>query len=545
MTIRRQGMPDALGLMEEATHVLAKLRSGAWAAYFAGSIPFYLGFLFFWADMSRGASAFRYSSVASLGMACLYIWMKCWHAVFGSLIRAELSGRPSPPPTARRIWGLIMGQTLIQPWAAPAIVLTFAILPWLGPAVFGFFVTACIRGYDEATDIGELRAHAKSLGGLWPGQGAVLIAWWFLLFFVIILATGTNLIVIAILAKMFTGAENLLSFAGVAALNSTFLSIAVVLALFCVDPVLKALYVLRAYYGESVETGEDIRRQIRAYKAASLLGLFLIVAPACLALDPGPQKTINAEELDQSIEQVMQRPHFSWKMAKVKTAKEEVKNRGPISRFLIWVAGGIKKGVRTVASWIRKFAVWLEKIMNRWTPQRSPPNSEGNMFTTQTLLFIALSITACLLALLLWRNWKKRKSPVATADAFIEPNQPDLEDESTTAAELPSEGWLRMARDMMAKGNRRLALRALYFASLATLAQSNLLSLSDAKTEHEYVTELSRRAHQNFELHKIFRSKVELFEMAWYGMHPVSEALFNRFKNLHQQIASHVQVRQG
>jgi len=439
-----------------------------------------------------------------------------------------------------------MGQTLIQPWGSLAIILTFSLLPWLGPAVVGFFITACIRGYDEATDIGELRASARSLGRLWPGQGAVLIAWWFILFLVIILAVATNMIVIAMLAKMFTGAENLLTFAGLKALNTTFLSISVVLAMFCVDPVLKALYVLRAYYGESVRTGEDIRRQIRVFRAGGILGLFLLAAPACLAMESGSNLSIDVQELDQSIEQVMQRPHFSWKMAKVKAPKEE-SERGPVGRFLFWVAGGIKKGVRTVAGWVRKFANWLENILKRWNPLREPKdfNREGNMFATQTLLFLALSITACLLALLLWRNWKRKKSPVATAEAILEPNQPDLEDESTTAAELPSDGWLRLARDMMTRGNRRLALRALYFASLATLAQSGLLSLSDAKTEHEYVAELSRRAHQNFELHKIFINKVELFEKAWYGMQPVSEALFNRFSKLHQQIASHVQVRQG
>jgi len=52
-TQRRQQGRGGLDLMEEATHVLRAAPAGTLAIYYLGAIPFVLGLLFFWADMSR------------------------------------------------------------------------------------------------------------------------------------------------------------------------------------------------------------------------------------------------------------------------------------------------------------------------------------------------------------------------------------------------------------------------------------------------------------------------------------------------------------
>ena len=86
---RRAGRP-ALELIEAAVHLLRTAPAGALLSYYVGSVPCMLGLLYFWADMSRGAFARERLIEASLSAAALYLWMKCWHTVFASKLRAHL-----------------------------------------------------------------------------------------------------------------------------------------------------------------------------------------------------------------------------------------------------------------------------------------------------------------------------------------------------------------------------------------------------------------------------------------------------------------------
>ncbi|MBI5063199.1 MAG: hypothetical protein HZB87_06985 [Desulfatitalea sp.] len=73
-------VPDALGLVERAVHLLRK-EGGALADYYIGTLPFILALLFFWSDMSRNPYAELYCAPAAGGLALLFVWMKLWHAV--------------------------------------------------------------------------------------------------------------------------------------------------------------------------------------------------------------------------------------------------------------------------------------------------------------------------------------------------------------------------------------------------------------------------------------------------------------------------------
>src|SRR5690242_5856870 len=70
---------SSIDLLEEALHLLRN-HPGALAWYFAGSVPFVLGLLFFWADMSRSAYAASRCAPASLLLALGYVWMKSCQA---------------------------------------------------------------------------------------------------------------------------------------------------------------------------------------------------------------------------------------------------------------------------------------------------------------------------------------------------------------------------------------------------------------------------------------------------------------------------------
>src|SRR4030095_16556767 len=69
-------------LMEEAFHLLRSARPATLVTYYIGTIPFVLGALYFWSDMSQSAFARERLGTASLGMAALYFWAKFWQSIF-------------------------------------------------------------------------------------------------------------------------------------------------------------------------------------------------------------------------------------------------------------------------------------------------------------------------------------------------------------------------------------------------------------------------------------------------------------------------------
>ena len=111
-----------------------------------------------------------------------------------------------------------------------------------------------------------------------------------------------------------------------------------------------------------------------------------------------------------------------------------------------------------------------------------------------------------------------RATPVSPVAAPI-----DLADESLTADQMPESSWLRLAEEMLAKGDCRLALRALYLAGLNYLSDRELISIQRWKSGRDYRRELERRARALPEtnLNPTFARNVFLFERGWYGRETV------------------------
>jgi hypothetical protein len=114
--------------------------------------------------------------------------------------------------------------------------------------------------------------------------------------------------------------------------------------------------------------------------------------------------------------------------------------------------------------------------------------------------------------------------------AEILPALPDLTDENVTASQLPEDEWLRLARELAAKGDWRLALRALYLATLAHLASRDLVSIARFKSNRDYQLEVARRARAKPELRQAFEENVAMFDCAWYGLYAVSSEGFRQFQ---------------
>ena len=113
---------------------------------------------------------------------------------------------------------------------------------------------------------------------------------------------------------------------------------------------------------------------------------------------------------------------------------------------------------------------------------------------------------------------------------------PDLNDENIAADQLPEEGWLKMAREMIAQGNLRLALRAFYLAGLANLAARQMIAIASFKSNREYETELRRRARALPVVQNAFSQNVAAFDRAWYGLHEVTQEALQQFQTNLEQI---------
>ena len=105
---------SAIRMIEEAVHILRAAPGALLSAYYIGSVPFVLGLLYFWADMSRSAKAYEYSAVAALGLSFLFVWMKFWQTVFMFQIRAQFFNEIPPPWSLQRIGSIAATQSLIQ-----------------------------------------------------------------------------------------------------------------------------------------------------------------------------------------------------------------------------------------------------------------------------------------------------------------------------------------------------------------------------------------------------------------------------------------------
>jgi hypothetical protein len=107
----------------------------------------------------------------------------------------------------------------------------------------------------------------------------------------------------------------------------------------------------------------------------------------------------------------------------------------------------------------------------------------------------------------------------------------DLTDAGLEADQQPLDQWLQLARDLMARQELRLALRALYLAGLAYLAERSLISIQRGKSNQDYARELRRKSRATPELVDVFVQNMGVFERTWYGQYHVDRGILEQFEN--------------
>jgi hypothetical protein len=535
---------NALDLIEEATHLLRVAPAGAWFSYYLGSLPFALGFLYFWSDMSRSAFAAQRLSGAALGMALLFVWMKLWQSIFAQRLLRQLVGEPALRSSLGRLGRTALAQAIVQPSGSFLLPVAFVLTVPFG-WFYAFYQNVTVLGGGENRSMRELVRKAWRLALLWPGQNHHLLLFTSLFGFFVFLNLVSALVAGPYLLDRFLGVQTVFTKSSWAILNTTFFAAVGALTYLCLDPLLKACYVLRCFYGESLQTGTDLKAELAAFasaprKAAAALAivatLMLRAAPNVQAApargnpqsaNGNPPSAVSPSALDGAIEEVINQREYLWRLPREKGPSNNGE-KGILAGLLQGIVESLESAAKAVVRWITRVVQWFRQLT--W-PRLSGRGTPGDW--TSPIYALIVLLTATLLGVLawtLWRMWRRERSEAAQViGAQPMAGPPNLADEHVAADQLPEDGWILLGRELIERGELRLALRAFYLASLAHLAERGLIALARFKTNCDYERELERRAHALPEVLGPFRQNVLEFDRVWYGFHDVSRETLDQF----------------
>ena len=271
---------------------------------------------------------------------------------------------------------------------------------------------------------------------------------------------------------------------------------------------------------------------VKTWVLALALGGSLLARGADLAPPVSPnaqpsvsQPQISPPELDRAIKEVISHRKYAWRMPRGTIVEDET-NKGPIAKFFTEVGKTIRKWVRATGDWIEGL---IEKLFRRKRIPTGQKSGLGWITSVQGLIFLLTAAVVCALAILLYRVWRKHQKETTVATAEPVAPTPDIADENVDAAQLPEDGWIRLGRELLGRGELRLALRAFYLASLAHLAARNLIAIARFKSNREYERELGRRGHALPELLSVFAENVSMFDRIWYGLHAIDQKIVDQF----------------
>ncbi len=286
--------------------------------------------------------------------------------------------------------------------------------------------------------------------------------------------------------------------------------------------------------------------------ACPLLFLVLLLLPSafCLlpssfaatpAMAPAPaparEAGVSPDAMNRSVRDVLNRREFTWRNPRP-LAAPEAKDQQPsaFGRFLRSVGEKIGKWFETLRRWFHR---------DEKPPASEPAADRGGPtfggIGLQPLLYGLLALCAVAVVILLVRGWQARRAArdlAGNAAPAASVALPDLTDEAVLADQLPEDEWLSLARRLLERGERRLALRAFYLSALSNLGGRGLLGIARHKSNRDYQGELRRRARDRAGLQETFGRLVARFERVWYGSHPADDTLLTDFQNDRAQIAA-------
>ncbi len=538
-----------LTLVEEATHLLRKAPLSAWLNYYVGSIPFILYLFFFWSDMSRSPFAAGRLLGSSFILALLYGWMKIWQALFCDQLMAIVEGRGKSDPLSIRAWvRLIASQLCIH--ASMILVLPLALIAMLPFGwAYAFYHSVTVLSLEHFRRDGRtasLFSQALKQSHYQPLQNHSMLLMLLVSALLVYLNFFAGFGISVTLLKSFSGLDNAFTQNMFLLFSSTVQALLISLSYLTMNPMIKSIYVLRCFYGEARKSGADIEVRLRAIKESKLILVILFLAlgfsfsTKTIAQDASSTAAVvvvhpDANQLDQSIKKVMQSNEYQWRMPR--DMKTMVSDESWIGGIVRSVKDFIESSFRIIGDLLGDLIDWI--FGGKPTSEKSPEGTNSVWLAMlPKLLVVLLVLLAAGFIFLLYRNWRLAQQTQITVGAAAPP-EINLESENVLATQLPENEWLRLAREKMESGDLRLALRALFLATLANLGEKRLLQITRNKSNGDYVREIGWRAKDSAELNRGFTEQVRTFDRVWYGWHEVDRDMMENFQTQYERIVSY------
>ena len=528
--------------LEEVFAFAQRLPYSTWALYFCATFPFVIGLLYFWFDMANDAFAHERLSIGATILTFLFITMKTGHVIFARQVTQAITGHV--PETRPQTSAIVVNQTIIQATGLFALpVAMLLVVPFA--SVYAFYQNVSVLD-DGSRPIRELMREAWSHAKRDPMQNHLML--WLLCPYVVMLASAFLLVLIPImrvaspewidwflyvyafigivvmiplcpfgiivalnigaavvflpsLLKTLFGVDTLFSIAPSMAFSPSFLALVAGLTYLVLDPLIKTAYALRCFRASAHHSGQDIRSAL--FRIRRVVATMLAIAMFATALTSEPvlaqstesSSSVSSNQLDEAIDDTLQERKYAWRLPR---SRPEMKDTGVFASLgegLLDTGTWLLKQIRAVVKWIQDFFDGRE--LKSSTPSTINEQSMQGMVVGLTVVLI------CILGYIAIHVWRKTTviQVSATPVTLIEP---DLNDENTTADELPSNEWARLARELLEQGNIRLAMRAYFFAGLAQLSHRKLILLAAHKSNREYQRELKRIAHTEVDLFTTF-----------------------------------------
>ncbi len=528
----KDGQP-ALELIEEGFYWLRRVPSTLWLVYLSLTLPLLLGGLLFWAEMSTSPDAKRNLALHACLLTALLLLAKLGQTLLCDTLHSLMVGVPRAPWGLGRILRTVWIHLALQPLGL--LLIPFGLLT-VFPAgwIIAWFQAATVFAHAPDATPGSVARLSFRQARIWPTQNHVVLT----LLSSFGLFVFINLLLLCVFApqgmKMFLGVETIFSRSPWSVLNSTVLAALMAFATLAMDPLFKAIYVLRCFQGQSVRSGEDLLAGLQHLRAGRVPTLLLAAYLALGAqgvtgaetVAPSRVDRLTPSQFDAAIDHTLAKRDYRWRLPQDEALRKvDGKDRGWAN---FWEAVG--KRLKAMVEWGRDIAQKMSDILQKLFGSRTSASPQkGNFFfdwgsplaVLSKLLLVGLVLGVVALAI---RLWKGRRVSIATVAATPVARPVDLADDDVQASQLPEAGWLQLAHQLAASGDLRLSMRAFYLASLSHLAARNFLSLEKAKSNQDYLAELRRRSHAVPAMLPLFSETVAAFECVWYGEHPVDSA---------------------
>jgi hypothetical protein len=267
------------------------------------------------------------------------------------------------------------------------------------------------------------------------------------------------------------------------------------------------------------------------------LGGTLLPTPAGVPGVPGTAMASKAlpgaltqPELDRQIERVLENPEFNWRQPLAPA--DDSKQKSLLDQFLSWM----RKTLLSVGDALDRLWKWLLQIFD-FKPVFAPPATSGTPFSPAIFNALAYLLWAALAGtLILFIIRLRRLRATLRPKPAIPPPIPDLADEAIAPDQLPDDGWSALARQKIAAGEFRQALRALFLAILALLASHRFIAVERWKSNSDYEKELRRKAKNRSDLLALFAQSRFGFERCWYGRDSVTLEALESYRGIYERI---------